>query len=285
MALEVKQTLFEFFQRREIVGREELSLNDGEVDFDLIEPTGVDWSMNEDGLGPFFAQTFGRLLTSMSRAVVHNPKDSASRFVGLLTHDLADQPIHGSDSALDFTATEDFCAMDIPSRQVGPGALAKVLVLDASGTPGSWRECRLFAPSGLNAGLFVGGNNIVIRTQRGAFPNTFVKIEDRPGFIGEVGIAREDPGSMLPRAEGIAAEPAPQCSAADLRDQALRNNMPPDLLDREPGQRKPESVRKLAGECLNLNDEAGGKSGLYARLEAAPQGRAVGQARIVYAIC
>ena len=42
MALEGKQTLLEFFQRREIVGREELSLNDGEIDFDLIEPTGVD---------------------------------------------------------------------------------------------------------------------------------------------------------------------------------------------------------------------------------------------------
>ena len=164
MALEGEQTLFELGQRREVVGGEELSLNDGEIDFDLIEPTGEDWSMNEDGVGPFFAQTFGRLLTSMSRAVVHNPKDSASRFVGLLAHDFADQPVHGSDSALDFTATEDFCAMDIPSRQVGPGALAKVLVLDTSGTPGSWWECRLFAPSGLNAGLFVGGNNIVIRT-------------------------------------------------------------------------------------------------------------------------
>lgn len=71
----------------------------------------------------------------------------------------------------------------------------------------------------------------------------------------------------------------------NLSDQTLRNGMPPDLLDREPGQGKPEGVRKLAGECLNLNDEAGGKSGLYARLEAAPQGRAGGQARNVYAIC
>ena len=90
---------------------------------------------------------------------------------------------------------------------------------------------------------------------------------------------------MLPRAEGIPAEPAPQCSAADLSDQTLRDNMLPDLLDRQPGQRKPEGVRKLAGERLNPNDDAGGKSGLYARLEAAPQGRAVGRARIVYAIC
>src|ERR1700733_14022015 len=63
-----------------------------------------------------------------------------------------------------------FARWTSPSRQVGPGALAKVLVLDASGTPWSWRECGLFAPSGLNAGLFVGGNNIVIRTQMGHLP-------------------------------------------------------------------------------------------------------------------
>ena len=90
---------------------------------------------------------------------------------------------------------------------------------------------------------------------------------------------------MLPRSHSITAEPAPQSGAADLCDQALRNHMLPDLLDREPGQRKPEAVRKFAGQCLNLNDEAGGKSGLYARLEAAPQGRAVGQARISCATC
>ena len=60
--------------------------------------------------------------------------------------------------------------------------------------------------------------------------------------------------------------------AADLSDQALRNNVLADFLDREPGQWEPEAVRKLAGECLNLNDETGGKSGPHARLEAAPQG-------------
>jgi hypothetical protein len=78
VVLEGKQTLFELGQRREVVGGEELSLNDGEIDFDLIEPTGVDWSVNEDGLGPFFAQTFGCLLTSMSRAVARPSPSFAS---------------------------------------------------------------------------------------------------------------------------------------------------------------------------------------------------------------
>src|ERR1700758_3764112 len=56
-----------------------------------------------------------------------------------------------------------------------------------------------------------------------------------------------------------------------------------DFLNREPRQWEPEGVRKLAGECLNLNDETGGESGPYARLEAAPQGQAIGQGQIAYA--
>jgi hypothetical protein len=40
---------------------------------------------------------------------------------------------------------------------------------------------------------------------------------------------------MLPRADGIAAEPPPQRGAADLGDETLRNHVVPDLIDREPG--------------------------------------------------
>ena len=114
----------------------------------------------------------------------------------------------------------------------------------------------------MNTGLFVCADDVIIGTQWSALPDTLVKIEDGSGFCGKVRIARKDPASMFPGAKGIAAEPAPQSSAADLGDQALRNNVPADFLDREPGQWEPEAVRKLAGECLNLNDEIGGKTGL-----------------------
>ena len=77
---------------------------------------------------------------------------------------------------------------------------------------------------------------------------------------------------MFPAAKEIAAEPVPRGSAADLSYQALQNNVLADFLNREPRQLELEGIRKLAGECLNLNDETGGKSGLYARLETAPQG-------------
>ena len=118
VALEGEETLFEFGQAREIVWRENLSLDDGEIDLDLIEPTGVDRRVDEDGIGPFVTQTVGGLLASVSGAVVHDPKDSSSGLVGLLAHDLGDEPIHGSYSAFHFAATEDLGAMDIPGSQI-----------------------------------------------------------------------------------------------------------------------------------------------------------------------
>lgn len=241
--------------------------------------------MDEDCVGPLVAKTLDSFVAAMSGAVVHDPKDTASGLVGLLAHDFADKPIHGSDSALDFAASENPGPMDIPSCQVGPGAFAKVLVLDAHWPVGSGRQSWMFPASGLNAGFFVRGNDIVVGAERGAFPNALVQIEDRTGFGRKVGIAGEDPASMLPRTEGIAAEPPPQRGAANLRDQALRDDMLPDLLDREPGQRKPEAVRKFTGQRFNLNDEAGGKSGLCARPEAVPLGQAYGQKRIACATC
>jgi hypothetical protein len=90
---------------------------------------------------------------------------------------------------------------------------------------------------------------------------------------------------MLPGTKGIPAEPAPQSGTADLCDQALRNHMLPYFLDRKPGEGEGQSMRKFTGQSLNLNDEAGGKSGLYARLEAAPQGQACGREKIVFATC
>ena len=221
----------------------------------------------------------------MSRAVVHDPKDAASRFIRLLAHDFAHQPIDGSNSTFDFTAAEDSCSVDIPGCQVGPGTHAEVLMLDAGGAIGRQRQRRLFSAASLNTGLFVCADDVIIGTQWSALPDTLVKIEDGSGFCGKVRIARKDPASMFPGAKGIAAEPAPQSSTADLSDQALGNNVLADFLYREPRQGEAEGARKLAGECLNLNDETGGKSGPYARLEAAPQGHAIGQRRIAYAIC
>src|ERR1700688_4623165 len=81
----------------------------------------------------------------MSRAVVHDPKDAASRFISLLPHNFADKPIDGSNSTFDFTAAKDSCSMDIPGCQIGPGTQAEVLMLDVRRAIGRQRQRRIVA--------------------------------------------------------------------------------------------------------------------------------------------
>ena len=143
----------------------------------------------------------------------------------------------------------------------------------------------MFPVSGLNTRFLVSRDHEVISAQRRALPHALIEIEDGTGLGRKVGIAREDSASMLPRAESVGAEPTPQRGAADFGDQTLGDHVLPDLLDGEARERKPEAVRKFAGKRLNLDDEAGGKSGLYARPEAGPQGQAIGRAQIACATC
>ena len=209
MGLEGKETLFEIGQRGKIVRCEDLSLDNREIDFDLVEPTGVHRSVDENGIRPFVTQTLDGLLAPMGGTIVHDPKDAASGFVGFLAHDFGDKPVHRGDAALDFASAEDLGAMDIPGCQVGPGAFAEVLMLDACRAVGCRRQRRLFPAAGLNTRLFVRGDDVIIGAKFGTLPDAFIEIEDRPGFVGEVRIAGKDPASMLSGAKSIAAEPAP----------------------------------------------------------------------------
>jgi len=136
-----------------------------------------------------------------------------------LAHDFSHEACHGRNAVLRFPTSEDLGAVDIPSGQVDPGTLMKIFVFSPGGRSGM--QSRLFPATSLNAGLFVCGDNVVVGAQWDALPDALIKIEDGSGFVGELGIAREDPASMLPGAKGIAAQPAPQCGAADVCHQAL----------------------------------------------------------------
>jgi hypothetical protein len=49
--LEAEQLLVQIGEGREVVGREELALDDREVDLDLIEPAGMHWGMDRTMFG------------------------------------------------------------------------------------------------------------------------------------------------------------------------------------------------------------------------------------------
>ena len=49
--LEAQQSILDLREAGEVVGGECLALDDGEVDLDLVEPTGVNRAMNGDQVG------------------------------------------------------------------------------------------------------------------------------------------------------------------------------------------------------------------------------------------
>ena len=184
-----------------------------------------------------------------------------------------------------FTATEELRAPNVPGGEVGPRAHPLVLMFDFRDAIRSGRHWRMSAAARLHAGLFVGRQDAVVRRQPFPLPDAGVQVEDGTGFRGKVGIAREEPTAMAPRPDRIGGEPAPHGRAADGRDDAARDDLALQLAQRPARQRDAGGARTLAREALDLNDDAGGKSGLCARLVALrPSRRGVGR-RTASAIC
>ena len=92
----------------------------------------------------------------MSRAIIYDPEHTAGIIVGRSGHDLLDEAIKRIDAILGFAATEDSRVMDVPTRNLGPGAAAGVFVLDSHGSIRTTLVGCMFAAASLNAGFFVG---------------------------------------------------------------------------------------------------------------------------------
>jgi len=151
----------------------------------------------------------------------------------------ANEAVGGGDAAFVLTAPEEFGAMDVPGRQIGPGTFPEVLMFCTHGAAGSPRQSGLLATASLHAGPFVGGNDKVGREKRNSLPQTFIEVEDASRLGCEIWVAGKDPTAMLPRSKGVVIQPAPQGSAANLSHQALRHHLLLDVGDGESREREP----------------------------------------------
>ena len=194
----------------------------------------------------------------MSGAVVDDPEHPRGRAVGLLAHDLRDEAIEGSDAGLGFAATEDLGPMHIPGGQVGPGAPALVLVLDAHRPAGAGGGSGGSAAD-LNAGLFVRARGRSLGAQGRPSQRRSYRSRMRTGFGRKVGIAREDPASMPPRAEGILL--SQRHTVAPLISATRPWEITAGALGREPRQRKPARVGSSQARALTATTTLGGKAG------------------------
>jgi hypothetical protein len=285
VVLEGEQTLLEFGEGGEVIGSENLALNNGEIDLDLIEPAGMDRGVDEHDRGPRGAQAVGGFFAAVGGTVVGNPKDAPRGAIGFYRHDLFYEAVKWLDTGGVLAAAEEPGAMDIPGGNVRAGTGALVLVLDAGATARCGRERRMDADAGLDAGFLVGRQHKVAAAQWRALPATLVEIKHPTGLGGEVGVAWEDPASVSPWAQRVAAEPAPQGRAADLGHDPFGHDLTLKVGERPARQGQSAAVRQFAHQRLNRDDDAGGKSGRVPRRAVPLRGRGSHVQRSACAIC
>lgn len=231
--LEAQEAVFELGYGLKVVWGQNLALDDREVDLDLVEPAGMDWSMDKSDSRPGFLESVGRCGTSVRGTIVDDPEDPASGAIGFVRHYVFNESIKGNDTGGGIATAEDFCAMHIPGSEIGQGAPALVFVLDTQRTAGGGRCGRMTAGARLDAGFLVGGDHEIVGTQGFVVPATFIEVEDTSCFLGELGVAGKDPAAVAPGSDGVPIEPTPEGGAADFRYQTGGDDGAADFGDRE----------------------------------------------------
>ena len=196
--LETKQPILNFLQRGEVVRCEHLSLDNGEVDLNLIEPTGVDRAVDGHDFGIGRLKTFDRGLAAMGGAVVDDPKHTAGVAVRGLAHDLSHQTIEWGNAGSLLATPKHFGSVNVECCQIGPGAAAAVFMFKASGLARMRGQRRMLADACLDAGFLVGTDHELVGLEGLPLPVSGIEVEDAPGLGGEIRVAREYPAAMLP---------------------------------------------------------------------------------------
>ena len=134
-------------------------------------------------------------------------------------HNLINEAVKGLDAGRRLAASEDRGLMHIERGQVGPGTPAFVFVFNAHGTTGSGRHARMSAVACLDTRLFVRRNDEFVVAEGTLLPAALIQVEDRYGFLRELGVAGKDPRPVLPWANRVTGEPPPNGAATDRADQ------------------------------------------------------------------
>ena len=144
------------------------------------------------------------------------------------------------------------------SRRLGPLQVCAELDIPHEDGGSRWGSAVL-AAARLDAGLLVGTDHIVVRAKGLPLPCPFVEIENTARLVGEVGVSGKDPAAMVPRADGVFGEPAPDGRLTNRSGQTTANDLSFDLGHAETGEGKPALAREFTGEGLYGDNGSGGK--------------------------
>lgn len=176
--------------------------------------------MDQNRLAVGVPQSDHGTLATMRRAVIDHPENAIRRAVGFGLHDLLHQPAERFDSRLRLTPAQDTPPTDIPGSQVLQGSSAFILMFDTHRTPRPSGQRGMTSDSSLNTGLLIRADDEILATQRFPFPGPCVQVQDSPRFLGELGIAREDPIVISPGFDGVSVEDSPDGAGADRSTQS-----------------------------------------------------------------
>ena len=93
-------------------------------------------------------------------------------------------------------------------RRLGRSRAAAVVIVVDENHPGfAGRQGGVAAAAGLDGGLLIGGDHVVVAAQRFFVSHAGVQVEYELGFGGEVGIGDENTRLILPRFERMLRQP------------------------------------------------------------------------------
>ena len=121
--------------------------------------------------------------------------------------------------------------LNVPGSEVAERSLALVLVLDtlAPRDAGGGRQRPVLARSRLDRRFLITTDHEVTGVQQLALPAALVEVEDPARLGGELGVAREDPGAVLPGLDRVFREPAPDSHAGDPLADPARHDLRREL--------------------------------------------------------
>lgn len=262
MKLKTKESFFERLQRFEVIGHKGLTLEDREIDFNLIQPTRMHRGMNEYEIAIAGLQPFHRTRTAMGRTIVNDQENTPCCSIGWLTHHVVNKAIKRNDAASAFAPAKQFGAMDIKGRYVGPSAATRVFMFHFHRRIRLDRIGSMTTTARLDAGFLIGRQNKLIVPKGMPIPHPFIEIQDSPGFLGKVRITGKYPGTIPPGTNGILMKPSPYSAVTDGGCESRSSNLPAKIGNTPSRKRHLMDCGQFTGQCLNLNDDLPGeKSG------------------------
>jgi hypothetical protein len=131
---------------------------------------------------------------------------------------LFDQTAERDDPGGRLGPSHRFGPVDVVRGQIGEGASAFVLVLDAHQPGLGGREARMATTTGLDAGLLVSAYDELALSQRRTLEDPGIQVQCHCRFGREPGVSGEDPHAVLPWPDGVTGQDPGHCGGRNGRD-------------------------------------------------------------------